>query len=313
MRLNVRGPGPAALSALIATVLALGAIALMVAKHGVATGTPVAEGDASGHYAQPEAEGDAASKALLAAVRTGVPAAPAPPDARAALSARTDPLPASEPLEASAIKPSPAVGPLFYTGQGAPGHGCTASVVHSPRGDLVLTAAHCVHQDGFRTDIAFAPGYKDGEAPYGVWVPTSVDIDPEWAADRDPDHDVAFLRVRRVGDSTPIERVTGAEKLGLKPAVRRAVRLIGYPADRDTPVACQNATDSHSPTQLRFDCRGLTNGTSGGPMLTDVDPATGLGTVNGVVGGYQEGGDDETSYSAYFGDNVAALYRRATV
>ncbi|MFI1798346.1 trypsin-like serine peptidase [Streptomyces sp. NPDC020379] len=309
MRLNVRGPGPAALSALIAAVLALGALALMMAKHGIATDAPVAEGDAAGHYAQPEAAGDAASKALLAVVR-GEPAAPAHPEA--ALAERPDPLPASEPLEASGIKPSPAVGPLFYTGEGTPGHGCTASVVHSPKGDLVLTAAHCVHQDGFRTDIAFAPGYHDGVAPYGVWVPTSIDIDPEWSAARDPDHDVAFLRVRKVGDRTPIERVTGAEKLGLKPAVGRPARLIGYPAEGETPVACQNATASYSPTQLRFDCRGLTNGTSGGPILTDIDPRTGLGTVDGVVGGHQEGGDDETSYSSYFGDDVAALYRRAT-
>ncbi|MGW1072239.1 trypsin-like serine peptidase [Streptomyces sp. NPDC002537] len=310
MRLKAGGPGPAALSALIATVLVLGGIALLVAKHGVATGGPVADGDASGHYIQPEAQGDESAKALLAAVRTG--SAPAAPETRAVRSDRPDPLPASEPLEAAETRPSPAVGPLFYTGQGTPGHGCTASVVHSPKGDLIVTAAHCVHQDGFRTDIAFAPGFHDGVAPYGVWVPKSIDIDPEWAADRDPDHDVAFLRMRRMGDSTPMERITGAEKLALKPAPHRPARLIGYPADRDTPVACQNTTDMYGSTQLRFDCRGLTNGTSGGPILTDVDPATGLGTVNGVVGGHQEGGDDDTSYSSYFGDGVATLYKRAT-
>ncbi|MCC3766394.1 serine protease [Streptomyces sp. UNOC14_S4] len=310
MRLKVSGTGPAVIAALVATVLVLGGIALALGGHGPAPDSPVAEGDAAGHYTQPREQADAAAKALLAAVRSEP--APAAPGTRAVRSDRTDPLPASEPLEASDAKPSPAVGPLFYTGQGTPGHGCTASVVHSPKGDLVITAAHCVHQDGFRTDIAFAPGYHDGVAPYGVWVPTSIDIDPEWAEDRDPDHDVAFLRVRRLGDSTPVEQVTGAEKLGLKPTAGKAARLIGYPADRDTPVACQNTTAMRGATQLRFDCRGLTNGTSGGPVLTDVDPATGLGTVNGVVGGYQEGGDDDTSYSSYFGDAVAALYKRAT-
>ncbi|RLV01510.1 serine protease [Streptomyces griseocarneus] len=310
MRLKVSGAGPAVIAAVIATVLVLGGIALALGGHGLAPDSPVADGDAAGHYAQPREQGDASAKALLAAVRSEP--APAAPGTRAVRSDRTDPLPASEPLEASGAEPSPAVGPLFYTGQGTPGHGCTASVVHSPKGDLVITAAHCVHQDGFRTDIAFAPGFHDGVAPYGVWVPTSIDIDPEWAEDRDPDHDVAFLRVRRVGDSTPVEQVTGAEKLGLKPAAGTAARLIGYPAETDAPVACQNTTALRGETQLRFDCRGLPNGTSGGPVLTDVDPSTGLGTVVGVVGGYQEGGDDDTSYSSYFGDGVAALYQRAT-
>src|SRR5881409_2205655 len=44
------------------------------------------------------------------------------------------------------------VGALFANGS----HFCTASVVHSTTGDLVLTAAHCV-KDG----MAFAPGYHD--------------------------------------------------------------------------------------------------------------------------------------------------------
>ncbi|KEF09769.1 hypothetical protein DF18_37090, partial [Streptomyces rimosus] len=66
------------------------------------------------------------------------------------------------------------------------------------------------------------------------------------------------------------------------------------------------------PGQLRFDCAGFPNGTSGGPMLTAVDPGTGLGTVTGVIGGLDEGGDDETSYSSWFGPDIAALYRRAT-
>ncbi|MGI5338915.1 hypothetical protein ACQEVS_16710 [Streptomyces sp. CA-181903] len=43
-----------------------------------------------------------------------------------------------------------------------------------------------------------------------------------------------------------------------------------------------------------------------------MDPGSGLGTVVGVLGGKDEGGDDEVSYSSYFGDAVERLYRRAT-
>ncbi|GAA0487407.1 serine protease [Streptomyces sp. NPDC046215] len=309
MRLNVSGTRAAALAVLVAAVLALAVAALMAAGRGAATDAPLADGDSTGHFTQPEAQGDAAADQMASVVRTGpAPRPPSAPDARAA---RTEPLPASDPLEATGAEPSPAVGPLFHTGQGTPGHGCTASVVHSPRGDLIVTAAHCVHMNGFRTDIAFAPGYRDGVAPYGVWVPTSIDVDPAWATRRDPDHDVAFLRVRRVGDPTPVERVTGAQKIAFRPAAHRPARVIGYPAFGERPVACQNSIGVLSPTQLRFDCRDLPNGTSGGPLLTDIDAATGLGTVNGVVGGHQEGGDEETSYSPYFGDRIEALYRRA--
>jgi hypothetical protein len=43
-----------------------------------------------------------------------------------------------------------------------------------------------------------------------------------------------------------------------------------------------------------------------------VDPSTGRGTVVGVIGGYQTGGNDpDVSYSISFGDDVRALYRTA--
>ena len=64
--------------------------------------------------------------------------------------------------------------------------------------------------------------------------------------------------------------------------------------------------------QLEFDCGGYTDGTSGGPFLTSVDPLTGQGSVIGVIGGYEQGGDvPQISYSAMFGANVAALYQTA--
>ena len=63
----------------------------------------------------------------------------------------------------------PPVGALFasadYTGSTA-AHFCTATVIDSPAGDLVLTAAHCVAgaSQGAYTpgQITFAPGYDDG-------------------------------------------------------------------------------------------------------------------------------------------------------
>ncbi|MEU1779583.1 trypsin-like peptidase domain-containing protein [Streptomyces abikoensis] len=295
------------------TVLALAALGILVASRGPAADAPLAAGDATGHYRQQKAAADAAAEALKGVLKIPRQAAPAPLNAPPqAGTADSAPASSAQPPSAAEAAPSPAVGPLFYTAEGVPAHGCTASVVHSPAGDLVVTAAHCVYMDGFRTDLAFAPGYQDETAPYGVWVPTSIDIDPEWAADRDPDHDVAFLRVRPAKGGPPVERVTGAERVRFDPPRERPTQVLGYPNDDERPVSCRNTTAGEGDTQLRFDCEGLPNGTSGSPFLTDVDRGTGLGTLVGVLGGKDEGGDEETSYASYFGPAVKRLYERAT-
>src|SRR5205807_385298 len=78
------------------------------------------------------------------------------------------------------------------------------------------------------------------------------------------------------------------------------------------PIRCQNWLKQPMRNQLEFDCDGYTDGTSGGPFLARVSQKTGQGTVIGVIGGYQQGGDTpDVSYSAAFGTNVAALYRTA--
>ena len=65
--------------------------------------------------------------------------------------------------------------------------------------------------------------------------------------------------------------------------------------------------------QLEFDCGGYTDGTSGGPFLADVNPTTGQGTVIGVIGGYEQGGDisRRSPTPPVFGSNVESLYAEA--
>jgi V8-like Glu-specific endopeptidase len=204
-----------------------------------------------------------------------------------------------------------AVGALFTMDSGRLGtHFCTASVVHSTRGDLAITAAHCVSDDPGQ--VVFVPGYANGTEPYGIWQVTRVYTDQAWQSTQDPDDDVAFLRLSDGSDGTPIEDITGAEQLGTGWQGSTLVQVIGYPNGADQPVVCANWTKSFSPTQLEFDCRGYTNGTSGGPLLADVSDGSGQGTVIGVIGGYEQGGDTpDVSYAPAFGAAVAALYRSA--
>lgn len=267
---------------------------------------PVAEGDpARGRYVQDAAAADeAAATALEGLTEPSV----AREEARIlAETAPAAPWKPSDPLEARTAPAEPAIGALFSPGlDWDSDHHCSASVVHSPDGDLIVTAAHCVYAGGFRTNLAFVPGYENGTAPYGVWVPTRVYVDPRWAQDADPDHDVAFLRVRRPGHpGQRLEDVTGAQTVRFRPPLPAPARLVGYPNDAEQPLACSNTAVADGPAQLRLDCADVPNGTSGGPVLT------GGHTLIGVIGGRDGGGDEETSYSSYFGDDARALYERA--
>jgi V8-like Glu-specific endopeptidase len=207
---------------------------------------------------------------------------------------------------------TPAVGALFSWSAGQLGrHFCTGSVVSSPHGDLVVTAAHCVSGTSAAT-IAFVPGYNAGAAPYGVWTVTKIYTGQAWASSPDPDDDVAFVQVGHPGSVVPIEDVTGAEQLKTQTAARQLVDVIGYPDGAGQPIACRNWTTEPMADQLAFDCGGYTGGTSGGPFLAGVDRATGQGTVIGVIGGYEQGGDTpDVSYASAFGTNIASLYADA--
>ena len=205
-----------------------------------------------------------------------------------------------------------AVGALFTTSSGQLGqHFCTASVVHSPGGDLAITAAHCV--TGAAGTIEFVPGYDNGSKPYGVWTVTKVYVDHAWASSSSPDDDFAFLRIGLPGSGVPIEDETGAEQLATgTPASRQMVQVIGYPNASNQPVTCQNWLHEPMAGQLEFDCGGYTDGTSGGPFLSEVSQTTGQGMVIGVIGGYQQGGfTPQVSYSAVLDASAAALYKTA--
>lgn len=222
--------------------------------------------------------------------------------------AATDPVTAE--VAPAAPHYNPAIGALFVDGS----HYCTASVVHSGPGDLLLTAAHCLH-DGeggdYATGISFAPGFHDGVAPYGYWDVDNPVVPDGWADSSDPDLDAGFATAHQPGNPKTLESVTGANTLAAGSGFVHQITLTGYPDTQETPVVCRGTTEQADTYQMRVDCPGFSTGTSGGPWVIDPDPATELGTVVGVIGGHLYGGDDpDTSYSSYFDSDVATLYRK---
>ena len=206
------------------------------------------------------------------------------------------------------------VGALFLHSSSG-NHFCTASVVASPGGNVLITAAHCLNRGKgshvYNSDIVFIPGYRDGQAPFGVWTPSKLIVARQWVASSDPDFDVGFV-VLQPHDGKNIQQILGADRIALDDADRYQVHVTGYPASSDSPITCDNTTTLHSATQLQFDCAGFTGGTSGSPWVTRYRPSTQSGTIVGVVGGYEEGGDTPSiSYSVRFGPDILRLYRRA--
>ncbi|MBT2477980.1 serine protease [Streptomyces sp. ISL-94] len=197
------------------------------------------------------------------------------------------------------------VGALFAGGLDG-GHFCTASVVRSDGRDVIATAAHCL--DPAVTTV-FAPGYRDGKAPYGVWKLTSVYVAPGWRNGADPDADIAFATVAPVdgGQTAAVEDLVGGFPVAAEQPSDATVTVIGYPRSLEAPLRCANTTALLSETQRRIGCPDLSGGTSGSPWLVD-------GALAGVLGGYEGGGTvPEVSYSAVMGDQAVELYREASV
>jgi hypothetical protein len=199
-----------------------------------------------------------------------------------------------------------AVGALIIPHPGRPPHPfCTASVITSHKGDLLLTAAHCLSRKKLG-NVMFAPGFYRGHAKFGEWKVTNQFFAPGWFGGN-VNRDFAFLTVQ--GD---VQASVGAEKLGYTIPVPRTVRVEGY-SPLAGPVVCNRKPGTIKVSGLRqlvFDCPGYSNASSGAPFLTDINSKSGQGTVVGVIGGYQQGGDYPwVSYSSPVGPALYGLYR----
>ncbi len=210
----------------------------------------------------------------------------------------------------------PTTGTLFTTtvsGKKAQSHFCSASVVDSTAGDLVLTAAHCVYSTKFATDIEYVPEYHNGVMPYGGWAVGKIFVAAGWSWKNrhNPDLDFAFLVVSPL-KGRKIQSVTGGLTLGFTRWYRETIEVIGYNDPDSAPIRCLTKSFPLHPGQMEFYCHGFWTGTSGGPWIIGYNVKRGTGTVFGVIGGYEQGGDYEwVSYSAYFGPQARVLFGQA--
>jgi len=212
---------------------------------------------------------------------------------------------------AGGVPASRAVGRVFFT-DAASGRrsSCSASVVASDSGNLLLTAGHCVYSRGWHRDWIFVPSYDQGKRPFGVWRAEWFVTPSRWITHGRPEDDVAFVKVASSGGVRILDRVGGN---GIRPgaATGRRRTVLGYPFlppyRGDRQHYCEGVTRSEG-RRMRMACR-LTTGASGGPWLDSYDRSTGFGYIGGVTTNTDLA--NTTLWSPLLGGDVWTLYRYA--
>ena len=288
--------------AVVILTLAVGATACTSASN-----TSASTGSASTGSASTGSASTGSASSGSATVSPTSSSVPVPTPAGSASSSGGTASPSATPT-ARSLGLEPQVGPLFAAGDVQP-HGCSASVVHSPGHDLIITAAHCINGNG--SGQLFAPDYRDGGEPFGTWRVLRAWASAGWVDGTDPHLDVAVLQVapqRIRGHLEQVEDLVGAETLGTTAPAGARVTVVGYTHGiDDRQITCTNVL-TRAGAFPAFSCHGYVGGTSGSPFLTDARPRV----IVGLVGGRDEGGCTEAvSYSPPFGPAVAALLARA--
>ncbi|NUR59202.1 MAG: trypsin-like serine protease [Catenulispora sp.] len=219
------------------------------------------------------------------------------------------------------------IGVFHLSGTSASSRFCSGSVIYSPHGDLVVTAAHCMHS--YVSDpgkVWFYPDYADNKPSagrYGMWQAKKIIIPSGYHySDKNSPFDYAFVVLKPYNGGTVAQR-TGWLNPQINPsfntAAHKHVTVAGYNyADRGGNLDwCRSTTAKTDPyrdgaigkryTSVMANCGKLGDGTSGGPFIT-------TGTYNqvGLMGGRERGGVvGVTNYSPYFDHTFAAYWKKA--
>jgi V8-like Glu-specific endopeptidase len=129
--------------------------------------------------------------------------------------------------------PNSTNGRLFGRLKGIGDYSCSATVVDTHNGRVVLTAGHCVFEPRlgrFATDLVFVPAYHDMQAPYGVWAWQSAATTRQWAFKGNTNYDYATVKLRKL-NATPIETVVGARRMKTNIVRNQGYGVFGYPVN----------------------------------------------------------------------------------
>lgn len=195
---------------------------------------------------------------------------------------------------------------------------CSGTSVVSPNESVVITAGHCVYDEGIWSDRkwVFVPAYHHGERPFGTFTAHWLGTTPAWHAHENENFDVGAAVVGRNEEGQTLAAAVGADRLktGLSP--EQTFDVYGYPVEKPfnggTLQVCREtgflghdfgSLFEPGPLDLAISCDDSAGG-SGGAWVID-------GNVVNSVTTYGYPSDPFTNFGPYFGEDVAKLYARA--
>lgn len=206
------------------------------------------------------------------------------------------------------------IGKVFFT-VGGQDYVCSGDSVASTNGSTVSTAGHCVNDAGtWASNWVFAPGYDNGETPYGLWSASDLFSTDQWVSGEDMNYDVAFAVVEPESGTAALTDAVGGSGVEFNTARGGLYTSFGYPAaspfDGESLEQCQDtgSDDTLGGTDDQaIDC-DMTGGSSGGPWFAG-DGASGPQiSVNSF--GYTS--QPNVMYGPYLGDVAQQVYQEAS-
>lgn len=206
------------------------------------------------------------------------------------------------------------VGKVFFTVNGAD-YVCSGNAVASGNGSTVSTAGHCVNEAGtWASNWVFAPGYDNGQTPYGLWSASDLFATDQWVAQEDMNYDVAFATVEPESGTATLTETVGGSGIEFNTDRGALYTSFGYPAaapfDGETLEQCQGTgfDDTLGGTDDQgIDC-DMTGGSSGGPWFVGDGPEGYQVSVNSF--GYTS--QPNVMYGPYLGDVAEEVYEAAS-
>jgi hypothetical protein len=201
---------------------------------------------------------------------------------------------------------------------------CSAGVVPSTSGDLIVTAAHCIFDTTtlqwlINCKWIFVPGYINGTAPYGIWTARQGAALKRWTQSvPDYNYDVAFVAVDLIRDKH-LTQITGSQSLGFNQARRQSSYSFGYPVNIGGGQSLQSCSGIPAPSQYTrngYIGQGLSNcgmggGCSGGPWLQSFNETAGVGIVYSL-NSFTYSPAPNTIHGPVFDTNVQLLWNYMT-
>jgi V8-like Glu-specific endopeptidase len=189
-------------------------------------------------------------------------------------------------------------------------YSCSGTALSTPSRSIVLTAGHCVLEDGSTgRNLVFVPSYDHGRRPFGTFIVEVAYLMPQWRKSENPDFDVAALQVgpNELGRLTDVVGGRGFVSGRSRDA---DFQIFGYPAAalrgeelrscRAHGLGSDELTNRFSgPPTLPATC-DMAGGSSGGAWIVDGQ------YVDGVTS-YGYTGSPNKLYSPYFGSRVGTF------